>query len=649
MKKLAALLSILISAQAFADTVTIRWGEENTFPITLYATDGTEREEAPTLADGDCTLSKDGTESAPTLTWTDTGNMTKVTLSATDSELTHGMLSCEDASDPDAYFAFDVRLEGTLGAPDDTAQGGAASSITLASGASGSNDAYNRFLIVVVDGPGLPKTNCITDYVGSTNVATVEDAWAEQPTSSTKYVLVPADCGPQTLIANAVGDDEWNVTETVTANVTQIDGNATNGNNATLYLKQLNIQNSAGDAVYAASTGGNGDGAQFVGNGTGHGVNADAGATGIGLSATGGSTSGSGAEFAGQGGNSDGLKASGAGTGDGVHGYGGSGGGDGINGIGQGVGNGLYGVGGGTNAEGIKGDGGGSAGFGMQLNAAVGGRGLSIAGGTLEGVYVSSNSDEAVQFVSGGNFAGLSIEGSGTEPGLTVAGGGTSGEGVLVTAGAGNAPAIKAVATGTGAALELDASAGGQGLLASAGGNNAAIQADGAGSGAGVQYTGGATGNGAELVGGSTSGNALDLAVTSGNEIDYGGQAGVDVGSWLGTAVTLSSTSSKPEVDLYSLSDSTTAANNLEDNAEVIVTGTVDTGSFTPTTTQFEADDITEATDNHFLGRVVIFHSGALAGQAATITAYQKVGSNGRFTVDALTEAPGNNDTFVVN
>ena len=38
----------------------------------------------------------------------------------------------------------------------------------------------------------------------------------------------------------------------------------------------------------------------------------------------------------------------------------------------------------------------------------------------------------------------------------------------------------------------------------------------------------------------------------------------VDVGSWLGTAVTVSSTSAKPEVDVYSVSDDATAANNVE-------------------------------------------------------------------------------------
>ena len=78
------------------------------------------------------------------------------------------------------------------------------------------------------------------------------------------------------------------------------------------------------------------------------------------------------------------------------------------------------------------------------------------------------------------------------------------------------------------------------------------------------------------------------------------------------------------------------------------VPGTVDTGSFTPTTTVFEADDITEATADHYIGRVVMFTTGALADQVSTVTDYVKSGSNGKFTVDTLTEAPANNDTFIL-
>jgi len=89
------------------------------------------------------------------------------------------------------------------------------------------------------------------------------------------------------------------------------------------------------------------------------------------------------------------------------------------------------------------------------------------------------------------------------------------------------------------------------------------------------------------------------------------------------------------------------AAAKLALSAGQIVTGTVD-NDVAPTTTVFEADDITEATADHFNGRIVIFTSGNLAGQATDITDYELNGSNGKFTVTALTEAPANDDTFII-
>lgn len=84
-------------------------------------------------------------------------------------------------------------------------------------------------------------------------------------------------------------------------------------------------------------------------------------------------------------------------------------------------------------------------------------------------------------------------------------------------------------------------------------------------------------------------------------------------------------------------------------SAGTILRGTVDTASFTPTTSQFECDDITEATQDHYKDRTIIFTSGALKDQAKSIFGYQLQGGKGRFTVaPALTEAPANNDTFVI-
>jgi hypothetical protein len=111
---------------------------------------------------------------------------------------------------------------------------------------------------------------------------------------------------------------------------------------------------------------------------------------------------------------------------------------------------------------------------------------------------------------------------------------------------------------------------------------------------------------------------------------------------------TLTVTSGRANADVTHLNGAT--ANLLKQIAALstMVTGTVETGAFTPTTTAFESDDVTEATTSHYVGRNVIFTSGALLGQAARITAYQLSGANGKFTVTTMTEAPANNDTFVV-
>lgn len=93
-----------------------------------------------------------------------------------------------------------------------------------------------------------------------------------------------------------------------------------------------------------------------------------------------------------------------------------------------------------------------------------------------------------------------------------------------------------------------------------------------------------------------------------------------------------------------------TAAARLALTCGQMVPFTVDTAtnSHTPTTTEFQADDVAEATADHFSGRVIVWTSGALAGQATDITDYARVGGIGQFTVTALTEAPANDDTGII-
>lgn len=70
-----------------------------------------------------------------------------------------------------------------------TAQAGAASTITLASGASATNNFYRGMPIRTTGGTGSGQTALIRSYVGSTKVATVTPAWAVEPDATTTYSI----------------------------------------------------------------------------------------------------------------------------------------------------------------------------------------------------------------------------------------------------------------------------------------------------------------------------------------------------------------------------------------------------------------------------------------------------------------------------
>ena len=71
----------------------------------------------------------------------------------------------------------------------DTAQTGASGSITLAAGESSSDDAYNGMVITTTGGTGSGQRRVITDYVGSTKVASVYPDWSVTPDNTTTYTV----------------------------------------------------------------------------------------------------------------------------------------------------------------------------------------------------------------------------------------------------------------------------------------------------------------------------------------------------------------------------------------------------------------------------------------------------------------------------
>ncbi len=71
-----------------------------------------------------------------------------------------------------------------------TAQAGAATTITLVSGASAVNDFYKNDGIYLLSGTGAGQFRFITGYVGATKVATVA-TWATNPDATSVYVVLP--------------------------------------------------------------------------------------------------------------------------------------------------------------------------------------------------------------------------------------------------------------------------------------------------------------------------------------------------------------------------------------------------------------------------------------------------------------------------
>ena len=146
------------------------------------------------------------------------------------------------------------------------------------------------------------------------------------------------------------------------------------------------------------------------------------------------------------------------------------------------------------------------------------------------------------------------------------------------------------------------------------------------------------------------------------------GDVKVDIDSYRGTASPAADTAGYPKVTIKSgtgtgeisltsgvaavnptqINGNANAATRLSLAARAMHEGTVDTTGFTPTASEFETSSITEATAQHYVGRLVLWNSGALLEQQALITAYSLVSGRGHFTVSSMTEAPANGDAFII-
>ena len=72
-----------------------------------------------------------------------------------------------------------------------TAQAGAAGTITLDASASAVDDFYNDTLVYLTGGTGAGQVRRIRDYVGSTKVATIIPNWTTTPDATTTFAILP--------------------------------------------------------------------------------------------------------------------------------------------------------------------------------------------------------------------------------------------------------------------------------------------------------------------------------------------------------------------------------------------------------------------------------------------------------------------------
>lgn len=72
------------------------------------------------------------------------------------------------------------------------AQAGAAGTITLDASASATDDFYNDQVVRIVGGTGAGQARLVSDYVGSTKVASVVPNWATNPDSTSIFQVIPS-------------------------------------------------------------------------------------------------------------------------------------------------------------------------------------------------------------------------------------------------------------------------------------------------------------------------------------------------------------------------------------------------------------------------------------------------------------------------
>lgn len=96
---------------------------------------------------------------------------------------------------PDATTTFDlIASSSAINSHEGLAQGGASTSITLQSNAASDDDIYIGAIVAIISGTGSGESEEITDYDGTTKVASISpETWTVTPDSTSGYVVIPSE------------------------------------------------------------------------------------------------------------------------------------------------------------------------------------------------------------------------------------------------------------------------------------------------------------------------------------------------------------------------------------------------------------------------------------------------------------------------
>lgn len=139
-----------------------------------------------------------------------------------------------------------------------TAQAGAAGSITLAAGESSTDDIYNGMIITITGGTGSGGVGVITDYVGSTKVATVQKSTATFTPGASSTYSIAANVGYKPVSASFDSASIYFNNDGVLHVITGARGtfvlNAEVGEIPTIEFTMLGIYNAPTDTAAPATT-----------------------------------------------------------------------------------------------------------------------------------------------------------------------------------------------------------------------------------------------------------------------------------------------------------------------------------------------------------------------------------------------------------